>query len=159
MGAARNAVYMVSVALLFVAGCAASPLDEQRRLEQEADIAEILSYPLDPLEYGEPSRCLYDAAYRSYRVLDGQHMLFKGMKNRLWVNTLRSRCPGLRPNDTLVVKKFGGTKVCEFDKFRVAEWFGHHPLESSMGIECVFGDFQPISEQQLEEIEAVLNSR
>jgi hypothetical protein len=159
MGAARKVVYMTCVGLLFVAGCAASPLEEQRRLEKEADIAEILSYPLDPLEYGEPSRCLSDMQYQSYRALDDRRMLFKGLKNRLWVNTLRSRCPGLRPDDTLIVRKQGGTRVCKLDKFQVADWFGRHPLESTSGIECVFGDFQPISEQQLEEIEAVINSR
>ncbi len=159
MGAARKVVYMASVALLFVAGCAASPLDEQRRLDQQADIAEILGYPLDPLEYGEPSRCLSDTAYRSYRALDDQHMLFKGVGNRIWVNTLRSRCPGLRADDTLIVQKLGGARICKFDKFQVADWFGRHPLEATTGIECMFGDFQPISEQQLEEIEAVLNSR
>ena len=159
MGAARNVVCMASVGLLFVAGCAASPLDEQRRLEKEADIAEILSYPLDPLEYGEPSRCLSDTQYRSYQALDDQHMLFKGPRNRMWVNTLRSRCPGLRSDDTLVVQKQSGTRVCKFDKFRIADWFIGHPLESSRGVDCVFGEFKPISEQQLEEIEAVINSR
>lgn len=159
MGAARNAVCMASVALWFVAGCAASPLDEQRRLDAEADIAEILGYPLDPLEYGEPSRCLSDTQYRSYQALNDQHMLFKGLGNRFWVNTLRSRCPGLRDDDMLVVQKQSGTRVCKFDKFRIADWFDRHPLQSSTGVECVFGEFQPISEQQLEEIEAVIKSR
>ena len=75
----------------------------------------------------------------------------------MWVNTLRSRCVGLQPDDTLIVRKHGGTRICEYDKFQVADYFARGPLDPATGIDCVFGEFRPITEQQLEEIEAVLS--
>ena len=63
-------------ALLLLVGCATSPEAEQQRLQQQASIAEILSQPLDPAEYGEVKRCLSDMDFRSFEALDDRHILF-----------------------------------------------------------------------------------
>ena len=48
-------------------------------------------------------RCLGDMDYRHFRALDEKHILFEGRRDRLWVNTLRTRCSDLRFGDVLVV--------------------------------------------------------
>lgn len=97
MAVIKYAIYtLLAVSLLF-AGCATSPEVEGQRQEIEAVIASILSEPLDPEIYGETKRCLADQEYRNFRVLDDRRLLFEGRRDKLWLNTLRMRCPDLRP--------------------------------------------------------------
>jgi hypothetical protein len=139
---------------LLLVGCAASPEAENRRLAMEADIDEILSYELDPEEFGEPQRCLSENQYRNYRPLGDRHLLFEGRGDKLWINTLRSRCPDLRHGDFLVVKSFSPRRLCESDRFELAEWF-----RMSTGATCSLGKFKPVALAQVEEIEARLEAR
>ncbi len=168
MGAVRYAICMACVALLLCAGCATSPESESRRQGIEADIQSILSTPLDPAEFGETKRCLADMEYRNFRVLDDRRILFEGRRDKLWINTLRSRCPDLRFGDVLVVRPFSGTRICDMDTFQVADWFDwpwyrrwpwHWGGRWGMGTQCSLGKFQPVTEDQVAEIEAVLERR
>lgn len=155
MGASQIKVIPAILALLLIAACASSPEAEQRRLEREAAVDDVLSYKLDPAEFGETKRCLSDAEFRSYRALDDRHLLFKGRGDRLWVNTLRGRCPGLQPDSVLIVRKFGGRQFCSLDSFEATEWFGHG---RSTGVRCIFGEFQPVTQAQVDEIEEIINA-
>lgn len=168
MGAVKYAIIMAGAVALFCAGCATSPEAESRRQAIEADITEILSYELDPAEFGETKRCLSDHEYRNFRALDDRHILFEGRRDRMWINTLRGRCHDLRFGDVLIVKSFGATRMCDMDRFQVADWFGwpwyrRWPWQWGgtwgTGPACSLGKFQPVTEAQVEEIEALLKSR
>jgi hypothetical protein len=168
MGAIRTAIYTVFCAALFFAGCATSPDVESRRQAIQADIDEILSYQLDPVEFGETKRCLADNQYRGFRPLGDRHILFEGRRDKRWINTLRGRCHDLRYGDVLVVKSFNAMRMCDMDRFEVADWFDwpwyrRWPWQWgggwTSGASCVLGKFQPVTEAQVAEIEAVLKSR
>lgn len=164
MNMLKSTVSLVGFAALLLSGCAASPEVESRRQAIEADIDEILSLPLDPVEYGETSRCLSEMQYRSFRALDDRHILFEGRKGKLWINTLRGRCPDLRYDDVLVVRQSSSSRMCDADQFKVADWFDWpwyrrwpwHWSAGGTGRVCALGKFQPVTEAQVAEIEARL---
>jgi len=158
----RRYLVCVSVALLLIAGCATSPEDESRRQAIEADIQDILNLSLG--EDGKPLRCLSDGQYTGFRALDEKHLLFTGLRGKRWVNTLRNRCYDLRHGDVLRVSSFSSSRICDTDRFAVDDWF-EWPWYSrwpwhwgtwSTGMTCTLGQFYPVTEGQVEEIEAVL---
>jgi hypothetical protein len=164
----KSAITMACAAAMFCTGCATSPEAASRRQAMEADIDEILSYELDPSEFGETKRCLSDHEYRNFRPLDDRHILFEGRRERLWINTLRGRCQDLRHGDVLVVRSFSSMRMCDMDRFQVADWFDwpwyrrwpwHWGGSWGTGAHCSLGKFQPVTEAQVAEIEAVLESR
>lgn len=154
----RYAIGFFSAALLVLSGCATSPEDEARQREKEADIASILEQPL-PAEFGDTEKCLSNSRVKSYRALDEHHLLFEGSKDRYWVNTLRGRCSALNWGDVLVVKHYSGSRFCEFDRFNVADWFDlprNLNTGGNLGMDCTLGSFQPVTADQVAEIDAVL---
>jgi hypothetical protein len=155
MSASTKLYLLILSAALLVTACASSPQDEQRRLEREAAIDDVLSYKLDPAEYGDTKRCLSSMEFRSYRALDNRHLLFKGRGDRLWVNKLRARCPGLEPDSVLIVQRFGGNQFCSLDSFEATEWFGY---AGRPGVRCILGDFQPVTHAQIDEIEKIIDA-
>jgi hypothetical protein len=167
MRATKIAVILLAlVAFLLLAGCAVSPEEESLRLSREADIDAILSQPGSP-ELGKMQSCLSDSAFRNFRALDEKHILFEGRRDRLWISTLHTRCPDLRWGETLVVKQFSGTRMCDGDKFYVTDWFDwpwyrrwpwNWGPNWSTGMQCILGKFQPVTADQVAEIEAVLRS-
>ena len=169
MDAIRFRFLLPAVAALLVAGCAATPETESRRQFRDAQIDAILARPwVDSAESGAMKRCLNDTEYRTFRALDDRHLLFEGRRDRLWVNTLRHRCPDLRYGDILVVRSFSSFRMCEMDRFGVADWFDwpwyrrwpwRWGTPWHTGMTCVLGEFQPVTEEQVAEIRAVLRSR
>lgn len=154
----RLAICVITASLLAFAGCATSPEDEARRQEMEADIDEILGYELDPLEYGEPRDCLSDSAYRSYRALGKRHLLFQGRQGKLWVNVLRGRCSGLDDDSTFVMRPSMSGRLCALDRFNVVEP-GGSLARASTAPTCILGEFKPVTEAQVREIEDRLEMR
>lgn len=156
-----------AAAFLLLPGCATSPEAEARRQAMEADIDEIMSYELDPAEYGDVKKCLAEHEYRSFRPLGTRHILFDGRRGKQWINVLRGRCNDLRHGDVLVVKLTMGSRMCDMDRFEVAEWFDYPWYRRGpwtwgrwgSGVHCSLGKFHPVTEQQVAEIEAVLRSR
>lgn len=168
MDARRTLICITCIASFFIAGCAISPEAENRRLEKQASIAEILSQQLDPAEYGGVKRCLSDVDYRGFEALDDRHILFSGRRDRLWINTLRAPCPDLRYGDVLIVRQFSFSRLCDMDTFEVAEWFEwpwyrrwpwRWGFDWGIGMRCTLGEFQPVTRSQVDEIEAVIRSR
>ncbi len=160
--------FVAAAAVLLLAGCATSPSSDAERQFREERIEAILSEPLDPAEFGETKRCLRDTEYRSFRALDDRRILFEGRQGRLWINTLRQRCVDLHHGDILVVRSFSSARLCDTDRFNVADWFDWpwyrrwpwrwgSPWHS--GMTCVLGEFRPVTEAQVAEIRAVLKSR
>ncbi len=148
----------VAASFLAFAGCATSPEEELKQQEMEADIDEILSYELDPLEYGEAKDCLSDTEYRSYRALGNRHLLFKGRQGKLWVNVLRGRCFGLDDNSVFVIKPGQAGRLCDMDRFNALN--PPEPLSrADTAPTCALGEFRPVTEAQVEEIENRLQMR
>ena len=158
MDTGKFVVCTIVAPLLALAGCATSPLEEQKRKEMEADIDEILSYELDPLEYGEPKTCLSDAEVRSYRALGKRHLLFEGRQGRLWVNVLHGRCPSLSEGSIFIMKPKQGTRLCDKDWFHVTDHFDSL-ARATAAPTCILGEFKPVTEAQVEEIENRLEMR
>lgn len=163
MNAIKVAVLVAGGAvLLLLPGCATSPEEAERRANAEADIDEIMSYELDPDEYGVARQCLSDHDFDNYRPLGDRHILFEGRRGKLWINTLRSRCRDLQRSDVLVVRQYTGSRMCDMDRFNVSDWFELRSLGSTAGsgtgAACMLGEFHPVTEAQVAEIEAVLES-
>lgn len=158
MNTERLAICALIASFLVLAGCAPSPVDERNREEMEADVDDILSQELDPLEYGEPKTCLLDSEYRSYRALGKRHLLFRGRQGRLWVNTLRGRCPGLDDNSVFIMKPQLAGRLCDMDRFNAVHVF-RSLRDAEATPSCVLGEFKPVTEAQVEEIEDRLEKR
>lgn len=163
----RGISLLACVSALLLAACAVSPESESQREAVEADISAILSQPV-ARDLGESRRCLSDNEYDSFRALDEQHILFEGLRDRQWITTLRNRCPDLRYGDSLVVKQFSGSRMCDGDQFYVTDWFDwpwyhrapwHWGPSWSSGMQCTLGAFQPVTADQVAEIEAALDRR
>ena len=142
--------------LLALTACASSPVDVQRRVDMEADIDEIMSYELDETEFGAPKNCLSKHEYRSLRALGDRHILFEGRNDKQWVNVLRGRCAGLRENSTFIMKPAMSGRTCDKDRFDVVEQSASFVTQGSM---CLLGQFKPVSEGQLQELEKRLEMR
>jgi hypothetical protein len=158
MNIRKLAIGTTVASLLALAGCAISPEDEQRRKEMEADIDDILSIVHDPAEVGEPKRCLSETEFRSYRALGNRHLLFEGRQNRQWVNVLRGRCSGLHHDSVFVMKPNVSGRLCETDRFHVLDRFDSIARADSAPM-CVLGEFKPVVEAQVKEIEKRLEMR
>ena len=143
-------------ALLALAACAASPVDEQRRKDMEADIDEIMSYELDETEFGEPRHCLSKSQYRNFRALGDRHLVFEGRNDKQWVNVLRGRCHGLDDNSAFIIEPTSAGRVCQLDRFEAVD---RSNMGMALGTACVLGEFKPVAKAQLEEIEARLEAR
>jgi hypothetical protein len=156
MDTRKLAICTIAASLLVLAGCATSPEEEHRRQEMEADIDDILSQHVDPLEYGEPRNCLMENQVRRYRALGTRHILFEGRQGQLWVNTLRGRCSGLERDSIFVMRPKLHGRYCDMDLFSVVDRIG-----SSVPVapNCSLGEFKPITEAQLKEVEARLAMR
>ncbi len=154
----RFAICFFVASNLSFAGCATSPEDERRRLDMEADIDDILTYELDPAEYGEPKTCLSAHEYRSFRPLGNRHLLFEGRNEKQWVNVLRGRCPGLHKDSKFIMRPNVSNRVCDKDQFDIADHIDPYTL-SGKGPTCVLGEFKPVTAAQVEEIENRLEMR
>ncbi len=156
-------------AALFFAGCAVSPEMEARRQAVEKNIETILSEPIDAEQARKVQRCLTDRDNRNFRVLDDRRILFEGRRGELWLNTLRARCPDLRHSTVLQVRSYSSIgRICEADSFMAGDWFDwpwyrRWPWQWGSrwgtGVACTLGEFQPVTEAQVQAIEAALKAK
>ena len=158
MDTMRFASCSIVAAFLALAGCATSPLEERKREEMEADVDEILAYELDPAEYGETKKCLLDTEYVSYRPLGKRHLLFKGRQGKQWVNVLRGRCFGLNEHSTFIVRPNVSGRLCDMDRFSAVDRSASLARAGSAP-NCILGEFRPVTEAQVKEIENRLEMR
>ena len=115
---------VVALTVFGLVGCATSNRFENQRVAREQHIETILSEPLDAAEYGQTKRCLAAHEYRDFRVLDDQRIVFEGRRGRLWLNTLRTRCPDLRYANVLAIQSISAMgRICDMDSFRAGDWF------------------------------------
>ena len=168
MKASNRYILAVLCATLLGAGCASSPEVAERRRAMEAEIDAILSEPLEPAELGATKRCLSDHEYRNFRAIDDRRIVFEGRRGKLWLNTLRTRCPDLRHGRVLQVRSTWTVgRICELDNFMAGDWFSWPWYRRwpwywgpwGTGATCTFGEFQPVTSGQIDAIEAVLKSQ
>ena len=152
----KSAICTFVACLVALAGCAVSPEEERKREEMEADIDDILSQYVDPAEYGEPKSCLMDNQVRSYRALGNRHLLFEGRQGQLWVNFLRGRCPSLDQHSVFIMRPNVAGRLCDLDQFAVVDRIGSPTIAAPT---CSLGEFKPVTEAQVKEIEERLEMR
>jgi hypothetical protein len=138
--------------LVCVVGCAAQTPEQQAREETKQEtIADILSQPLAAEEYAEEERCLSTYVYEQVDILDEQHVVFRGSGDKLWLNTLRNRCVGLRRNDVLQFK-MRDNRLCDLDSFEGMSSF----MWGIRSGTCTLGTFSPVTQEQVDAIEAAV---
>lgn len=142
--------------VVLAVGCASVEATQEERQAREAakkeSIQDILSQPLANEDYSEEERCLSTYTYRSVDVLDDQHVLFKGSGGRMWLNTLRQRCVGLRSQDSLRFE-LRDNRLCDMDRFQSVDTFG---FMSHTSATCTLGKFMPVTAEQVLAIEAAV---
>jgi hypothetical protein len=156
---------VVALLGILLGGCAAAPTVPERPAAED-EISQILSGRVDDAEYDESKRCLAAHEYRGFRVLDDRHIVFEGSRGKLWLSTLPMRCPDLRFATALQVKStFPTGRICAMDTIRAGDWFDwpwyrRWPWRWGStwpaGAGCTLGEFQPVSESQIEAIRAAL---
>jgi hypothetical protein len=143
----RIAPALLILCATLLAGCASDPA---KRAEEQQEVAEeieaILTQPLSEEEYVEGERCISTYQYDSVEVLDNQHVVFKGRGKKLWLNTLRARCVGLRRRDILQFE-LRGSQLCNLDDFVAIDYTMYFGMETSA--KCVLGNFTSITEEQI----------
>ncbi len=167
MSILRPAIIATNIVLLICAGCASSPETETRDQANDAKIAAILSDSRGPAESVAAKRCLAEREYHNFHALDDRHLLFEGLGNKQWINTLRARCPDLRHGDVIRMSTTNWSRICELDSFQVSDWFDwpwysrwpwHWGGSWGLGTQCTLGKFQPVTDEQVKEIRKVLKS-
>jgi hypothetical protein len=93
-------------------------------------------------------RCI-PRANQHIEALDDQHVLFRRMRNELWIVQLRDRCPNLDRADRLVLLNTRDLHYCRSDRIE-----GRDGLMIT-GL-CRLGNFERISAEELAQIEAVI---
>jgi hypothetical protein len=95
-------------------------------------------------------------AYDNVEILNDQMLVFHGrQKDKLWLNQLAGRCPGLRQNMTLKFE-LHQDQACNLDTFNGVEhifWFWQNTTGS-----CSLGKFQPVTPDQVNMVKDAIAS-
>lgn len=123
---------------LVLAGCASGPSEPDQQMRSALERVEQESY-------ARSERCLSTFQYDSVEVLDDQHLLFTdGTGDKVWLNRLRHRCSGLRPDDILAFDMHGN-RLCSLDTATVIEYV---LFWRRTGPTCSLGEFHELTEAQ-----------
>jgi hypothetical protein len=116
------------------------------------ELEKVLSQTLDDSEYVDEKRCLRSHEYNKVEIINSGHLVFKGRKNRIWLNTLRNNCSGLRKGMAMQFEMHG-RRVCRLDFFKGIRSFNdrHTPTAT-----CTLGSFEQVTEEQLALLEESL---
>ncbi|MFU8815001.1 MAG: hypothetical protein ACNA7W_06630, partial [Pseudomonadales bacterium] len=94
--------------------------------------------------YAETQTCLSHQRYHRIDVLNERYVLFHGSNDELWINTLRTGCPGLKRGDRLEFRA-SGELLCSLDAAEVANRF---LFWTRTGALCTLGEFHRLTEPQ-----------
>lgn len=138
---------IVAAGAFVIGGCASDPERDQRMTRALQQ--------LEGADYAATERCLSTFEYDQVEVLDQQHLLFESNTGQeLWLNTLRTACPGLREDDVLAFE-MTGNRLCSLDTATVMERF---LFWQRTGPTCSLGEFQQLTEGQAELVREALES-
>lgn len=149
----RPPALALGLAAGLAAGCASTPPDPEAEAHRQQAVADILSQPLDAEEYGAPRRCVSNLADRDFEALGERYLVFDGPGDKLWLNELHGRCPGLDHANSLVFRS-RSLQYCELDQFRISDLFvwdryQRPPWRWMNGIPCTLGRFHPVTKEQV----------
>jgi hypothetical protein len=113
--------------------------------DQPLTVAEVLASTMDEEAYGPTRRCLPEHQFYRTQVLDDQHILFWGRGDKAWLNTLTTKCIGLRPRDTLELELRSG-QLCRLDTVGSIDLTTLGPFRKSA--RCALGDFRQMTHEQ-----------
>jgi hypothetical protein len=117
--------------LFLVAGCAATGAGDTETRE-----ARELGRELAGRRAGAAERCVPAQTGRAMQIVDSQTVVYREGR-AIWVSRLDAPCPGLRPNNILVVEA-SGSQYCRGDLVRGLERHG-----GTVGPACRLRDFTP----------------
>lgn len=119
--------------LLLTASCAS-----REGADRPTEEAIELAAELEDLQAGEPQRCISTFANRSMQIVDEDTLVYRDGRT-LYVNRLETACPGMRPQDVLVVRPVTGSRLCRLDTIEPRD----RGAEQFPGPRCALGDFTP----------------
>lgn len=125
----------ILVAALTLAGCAATPAQEARMAERQADNAERLNEALAGFTAGDPQTCLPVNPTRGTRYF-GDTILYDVGGNLIYRTDTNGGC-NLKPDDILITQSPLG-RSCRGDIARTVDRASRFQTGS-----CAFGDFVP----------------
>ena len=115
---------------------------EDKAKTDELTAEEILANPLDEQAYSNTKRCLGTSRYRRVEIVGDRALVFHGYRRDAWLNVLRRRCPGLRPDMVLVLEQ-EGLRLCALDRFSAL------PRGGGMATTfCSLGPFEHMTTEQ-----------
>lgn len=121
--------------LVLLAGCTTTATEQSDARERAR-----LERALAGLTPGEPIRCLRRDQYNEIRPFGGT-ILYVAGRNRLWRNDVVGNCAGLRRDDIVVTRSFGG-QACDGDIVQTRARNGGFLTGS-----CSLGKFTPYTRQ------------
>jgi len=145
LGRLGNLAALLLIAHTFIPAIAdtGGVVDGELSPEMEMSLAELLASPDEALQ-PEGRRCLPSLAQYNISILDEGHLLVRGLGKRTWLNRLRGRCVGMRPEMILITERRGSSRQCEMDTVYAA-------ARNSLGVagnesaRCRLGKFEPIT--------------
>lgn len=117
-----------TLSMLALAGCTQERPAERPAVSPAASVV------------GEPVSCIPITSIQSTRIRDDWTIDFMGAGNKIWRNTLTSRCPGLKSEDAFTYKT-SLTQLCNTDIVYVLQRLGN---DLQRGAGCGLGDFVPV---------------
>ena len=123
-------IMLLGMSLSAALGCAAT------RAQPDAAGEDALAAALAGRTAGEARNCVSILGAQSLRVLDDRTLLLEEGRT-LWVNRLETSCPGLRPNDSLIIEPTGN-QYCRGDLIRSLD-----PTSRIVGPHCRLEAFTP----------------
>ena len=132
-----------ALAVAALAGEPSPPPGENREdKSNELTAEEVLANPLDEQAYSNTVRCLGTSRYRRVEIIGDRALVFHGYRDDAWLNVLRRRCPGLRPDMVLVLEQ-DGLRLCALDRFSAL------PRGGGMATTfCSLGSFEHMTTEQ-----------
>jgi hypothetical protein len=102
-----------------------------------------------------PVDCLTLSSVDRTRVLDDQTILFYMRNGKIYRNYMPRKCPGLERHDRFMYEAVSN-RLCDIDSITVLEQWGGG---LQRGFTCPLGPFHPISEDEIEDLEAAIEEQ
>ena len=100
--------------------------------------------PDEASAYTETDRCLSTWDYDSVEIAGDEHLLFFGRGDDVWVNKLRTRCPGIETYDALSFELVSN-QLCELD---LVMGVNRNIFWWERGVSCSLGEFSKVTPAQ-----------
>lgn len=102
--------------------------------------------PDEGIDDTEPERCINTGAILRTKIINDANILFIMRRNRIYLNTLRSRCTGLARRGSFAYST-QTRSLCELERITVIEGGG---IGRPLGRTCSLGQFQRVTIEDLE---------